>query len=110
MHLLLPLVNAHHFALDRTEFLGAVPKRHSHLPAGNARMFAMARGADGAPALDMTKWFDTNYHYEVPELESPVSLRPNFDSFLVSVLFFFRVFRFVLGFRVYVDVAVVVVW
>lgn len=52
-------------------------------------MFAMARGVDGAPALDMTKFFDTNYHYEVAELEVPVVLQPNFDSYLVR--FFFRV-------------------
>ncbi|QIA27489.1 5-methyltetrahydropteroyltriglutamate--homocysteine S-methyltransferase [Thermaerobacter sp. PB12/4term] len=33
--------------------------------------FAMARGTPGrgVPALEMTKWFDTNYHYIVPELE-----------------------------------------
>lgn len=29
--------------------------------------FAMARGTDAAPAMEMTKWFDTNYHYIVPE-------------------------------------------
>ncbi|CAN0165448.1 unnamed protein product, partial [Scytosiphon promiscuus] len=68
-----------------TEFLGVVPKRHSHLPPGNQRMFAMARGVDGAPALDMTKFFDTNYHYEVPELQSPVVLQPNFSSYLEAV-------------------------
>eukprot|EP00903_Cladosiphon_okamuranus_P014569 g13512.t1 len=39
-----------------TEFLGAIPKRHSHLPPGNQRVFAMARGVDGAPALDTTKF------------------------------------------------------
>jgi 5-methyltetrahydropteroyltriglutamate--homocysteine methyltransferase len=30
--------------------------------------FAMARGTKDAPAMEMTKWFDTNYHYIVPEL------------------------------------------
>ena len=29
--------------------------------------FAMARGSKAAPAMEMTKWFDTNYHYIVPE-------------------------------------------
>src|SRR4029453_16916083 len=29
---------------------------------------AMARGRDDATAMEMTKWFDTNYHYLVPEL------------------------------------------
>ncbi|AFR08182.1 cobalamin-independent synthase, N-terminal domain protein [Nocardiopsis alba ATCC BAA-2165] len=32
------------------------------------RYFALARGVQGAPPLEMTKWFDTNYHYLVPEL------------------------------------------
>lgn len=31
--------------------------------------FAMARGTDRAPALEMIKWFDTNYHYLVPEFD-----------------------------------------
>ena len=38
--------------------------------AGDAEMdryFAMARGTRAAPAMEMTKWFDTNYHYIVPE-------------------------------------------
>ena len=30
-------------------------------------IFAMARGTKDAPAMEMTKWFDTNYHYIVPE-------------------------------------------
>jgi 5-methyltetrahydropteroyltriglutamate--homocysteine methyltransferase len=57
--------------LDAAELLGAVPKRYQSLD-GVQRSFAMARGhqAQGVdvPALEMTKWFDTNYHYLVPEL------------------------------------------
>ncbi len=53
--------------LDMAVLLGAVPARFSALE-GLARYFAMARGADGVPAMEMTKWFDTNYHYIVPEL------------------------------------------
>ena len=37
---------------------------------GLDRYFAMARGATSAPAMEMTKWFDTNYHYIVPEFHS----------------------------------------
>ena len=37
--------------------------------------FAMARGAEGITALELTKWFDTNYHYLVPELEQATDLR-----------------------------------
>jgi 5-methyltetrahydropteroyltriglutamate--homocysteine methyltransferase len=32
--------------------------------------FALARGSAQQPAMEMTKWFDTNYHYLVPELRS----------------------------------------
>ena len=35
----------------------------------------MARGAEGITALELTKWFDTNYHYLVPELEQATDLR-----------------------------------
>jgi 5-methyltetrahydropteroyltriglutamate--homocysteine methyltransferase len=38
--------------------------------------FAMARGSAQAPALEMTKWFDTNYHYLVPELSGEFRLAP----------------------------------
>ncbi len=35
-----------------------------------ARYFTMARGGGHQPALEMTKWFDTNYHYLVPEFDA----------------------------------------
>jgi len=61
--------------LDTAVMLGAVPARHlaavpdASTPAGRLdRYFAMARGTADAPPLEMTKWFDTNYHYLVPEL------------------------------------------
>jgi 5-methyltetrahydropteroyltriglutamate--homocysteine methyltransferase len=37
--------------------------------------FAMARGTDTIPAMEMTKWFDTNYHYIVPELQADTAFR-----------------------------------
>lgn len=56
--------------LDTTAMLGAVPERFG--AAGETvdldTYFAMARGTPEAPAMEMTKWFDTNYHYIVPEL------------------------------------------
>ena len=39
------------------------------LGALEGEYFALARGSDARPPLEMTKWFDTNYHYLVPELE-----------------------------------------
>ncbi|HXR65706.1 MAG TPA: 5-methyltetrahydropteroyltriglutamate--homocysteine S-methyltransferase [Ktedonobacteraceae bacterium] len=59
--------------LDALALLGAVPERY-HWEGGAvdlATYFAMARGVRraglDAPAMEMTKWFDTNYHYIVPE-------------------------------------------
>ena len=37
--------------------------------------FAMARGSKAAPAMEMTKWFDTNYHYIVPEFHAGQAFR-----------------------------------
>jgi 5-methyltetrahydropteroyltriglutamate--homocysteine methyltransferase len=61
--------------LDTSVMVGLEPGRFQDLPAGLDRYFAMARGVahegerSGAAALEMTKWFDTNYHYLVPEFE-----------------------------------------
>ncbi|MEV4460640.1 5-methyltetrahydropteroyltriglutamate--homocysteine S-methyltransferase [Microbispora sp. NPDC049633] len=53
--------------LDTAVLLGAVPARHRQ-DDDLTTYFAMARGAEGIPPLRMTKWFDTNYHYIVPEI------------------------------------------
>ncbi|MDR1186966.1 MAG: 5-methyltetrahydropteroyltriglutamate--homocysteine S-methyltransferase [Bifidobacteriaceae bacterium] len=55
--------------LDTAWMLGAIPPRFA-ARTGTAldRYFALARGGDGLEPLEMTKWFDTNYHYLVPEL------------------------------------------
>src|SRR5690606_33027737 len=60
--------------LDMAALVGAIPERYGWTggPVPLSVYFAMARGRDGAgggvPAMEMTKWFDTNYHYIVPEL------------------------------------------
>ncbi|MGI5441656.1 5-methyltetrahydropteroyltriglutamate--homocysteine S-methyltransferase [Streptomyces shenzhenensis] len=56
--------------LDTTVMVGAVPDRHRAAVAADALAgyFAMARGTQDVAPLEMTKWFDTNYHYLVPEL------------------------------------------
>lgn len=53
--------------LDTAILLGAIPKRFQELK-DDEQYFAMARGSKGAVAMEMTKWFNTNYHYIVPEL------------------------------------------
>ncbi|CDF34201.1 5-methyltetrahydropteroyltriglutamate--homocysteine methyltransferase [Chondrus crispus] len=67
--------------LDWTRRLGCVPPRFAHLPALD-RYFAMARGVDDAPALDLSKFFGTNYHYLVPEIDAAAAPRPDFADFL----------------------------
>ncbi|WP_328608222.1 5-methyltetrahydropteroyltriglutamate--homocysteine S-methyltransferase [Amycolatopsis sp. NBC_00345] len=55
--------------LDTAELFGALPERFTGLGLSPLdTYFAAARGVQDAPALEMTKWFDTNYHYLVPEL------------------------------------------
>ncbi|MXN92261.1 5-methyltetrahydropteroyltriglutamate--homocysteine S-methyltransferase [Flavobacterium sp. Sd200] len=60
-------------ALDLSLMVGAIPPRYESLKNGNPTdlYFAMVRGyqKDGkdVTAMEMTKWFDTNYHYIVPE-------------------------------------------
>ncbi|CAA0092968.1 5-methyltetrahydropteroyltriglutamate--homocysteine methyltransferase [Starkeya nomas] len=76
--------------LDTAVMVGAIPKAYgwSGGPVSLDTYFAMARGSQGAagacahghdhgqehghgvPALEMTKWFDTNYHYMVPEFSA----------------------------------------
>ena len=53
--------------LDVTTFLGAVPSRFAG-KQGLDLHFSLARGDKDVPPLEMTKWFDTNYHYLVPEI------------------------------------------
>ncbi len=53
--------------LDTAVMLGAIPKRFRGLE-GEELYFSMARGNQESVAMEMTKWFNTNYHYIVPEL------------------------------------------
>ena len=76
--------------LDTASMLGAIPAGYgcgSERPGLAAHLyFALARGSRGAPqrarvsrlglpALEMTKWFDTNYHYLVPRLTATSRFR-----------------------------------
>ncbi len=69
--------------LDTLCLVGAVPARFDFAEAriSTATMFAMARGgARGQRALEMTKWFDTNYHHLVPELGPGTTFRLAHDK------------------------------
>lgn len=68
--------------LDTAVLLGALPARVSAVSDELDRYFAAARGnADIAP-LEMTKWFDTNYHYLVPEIGPSTTFTLNPDKVL----------------------------
>ncbi|MGV0797703.1 5-methyltetrahydropteroyltriglutamate--homocysteine S-methyltransferase, partial [Mycolicibacterium elephantis] len=64
--------------LDTAVMLGALPARVAGIADDLDRYFAAARGTDEVAPLEMTKWFDTNYHYIVPELgpDTRFSLNP----------------------------------
>ncbi|MBN0040780.1 5-methyltetrahydropteroyltriglutamate--homocysteine S-methyltransferase [Cellulosimicrobium cellulans] len=70
--------------LDVAAALGAVPSRFASLlgtgPADAGRLdlagyFTVARGQGDDAPLEMTKWFDTNYHYLVPEIGPDTPIR-----------------------------------
>ena len=76
--------------LDTAVLLNIIPKCYKELElSGLDTYFAMARGYQGASgdvkALAMKKWFNTNYHYLVPEIDSAplqISGSKPFDEFL----------------------------
>ena len=61
--------------LDTAVMLNAIPERFRDISDKTDRYFAMARGSDSAAAMEMTKWFNTNYHYIVPELSRTIQFR-----------------------------------
>ncbi len=71
--------------LDIALTLGAIPERY-HSIYSNASFldsyFTMARGNQDIPAMEMTKWFDTNYHYIVPEFEYHQSFQVNAKKYI----------------------------
>ena len=62
--------------LDSSILLGAIPKRFQHLK-DEEQYFAMARGNQDCVAMEMTKWFNTNYHYIVPEISKDTTFKLN---------------------------------
>ena len=63
--------------LDMTVILNAIPEKYKDIENCMDRYFAMARGDDTHKAMEMTKWFNTNYHYIVPELNENMDFKPN---------------------------------
>ncbi len=79
--------------LDLSCLLGVVPPRFKNHTPGQAvspaTYFAMARGEqhDGQAiaACEMTKWFDTNYHYQVPEIHKEQTFELSFEKLFNEV-------------------------
>lgn len=77
--------------LDHTVMFGATPKRFAELPFGEKNIssenayFSLARGNLEQPAMEMTKWLDTNYHYIVPELNADTQFSINAHEFLAQI-------------------------
>lgn len=73
--------------LDTAFMLNAIPKRYSDMELSDLdTYFAMARGYQrtqgDVKAFTMKKWFNTNYHYMVPELDDDMELKLRSDAFL----------------------------
>ena len=77
--------------LDMSVTLGAIPSRYNTIKNDLTRYFAMARGLQNKElgfdfhAMEMTKWFDTNYHYIVPELEVKQKFTLNMTKILSEI-------------------------
>ena len=76
--------------LDAAVTAGILPERFAHLRAadgsiGLGALFTAARGAGEAGPLEMTKWFDTNYHYLVPEIGPETAFALSSDRFARQV-------------------------
>jgi 5-methyltetrahydropteroyltriglutamate--homocysteine methyltransferase len=66
--------------LDTSIMLNAIPQKYKDIENELDRYFAMARGDSTHKAQEMTKWFNTNYHYIVPELSEDMEFKPNIEK------------------------------
>lgn len=76
--------------LDAAVTVGALPERFAELrdadgTVGLGAYFTAARGAGENAPLEMTKWFDTNYHYLVPEIGPETDFSLSSDRFARQV-------------------------
>lgn len=71
--------------LDAAVLLGALPPRVAGIEDPLDRYFAAARGTDTIEPLEMTKWFDTNYHYLVPEIGADTVFSLHADKLLAEL-------------------------
>lgn len=77
--------------LDTATLLNVIPRRYVNLGLSKiGTYFAMARGYQGikgdVKAFVMKKWFNTNYHYMVPEFDDDVSVKLESEQFIDAFL------------------------
>lgn len=74
---------------DLCLLFGQAPSRFGNLPNDLDSLFALARGKSSSQGtlapLAMTKWFDTNYHYLVPELDAQRPFRLDAERLLIEI-------------------------
>ena len=71
--------------LDALVLLGATPERFGAGRVTLERYFAMARNSNEQTAMEMTKWFDTNYHYLVPEWSASLTFSIDTTKLLTEI-------------------------
>ncbi|MHB1021859.1 MAG: 5-methyltetrahydropteroyltriglutamate--homocysteine S-methyltransferase [Acidobacteriaceae bacterium] len=71
--------------LDMLVLLGATPERFGSGKVTLERYFAMARNSHEQTAMEMTKWFDTNYHYLVPEWSDGIPFSVDTTKLLTEI-------------------------
>ncbi|WP_353816708.1 5-methyltetrahydropteroyltriglutamate--homocysteine S-methyltransferase [Agromyces sp. SYSU T00266] len=76
--------------LDAAVAVGAIPTRFERLLDADGRLdlagyFTVARGEGADAPLEMTKWFDSNYHYLVPEIGPDTAFAAHADALVAQV-------------------------
>lgn len=73
--------------LDTVCALGAIPARFGFDPAHLSlnQYFELARGNENQVAMEMTKWFDTNYHYIVPEWHRDTQFKAHAANLIAQI-------------------------
>ena len=66
--------------IDAMTMLNAIPEKYKDIENCMDRYFAIARGNATHKAMEMTKWFNTNYHYIVPELNIDMDFKASIDK------------------------------
>ena len=70
--------------IDAMVMLNATPAKYDDIKDCMDKYFAMARGDDNHKAMEMTKWFNTNYHYIVPELDEEMDFKASIEKIKIE--------------------------